>query len=125
MSQITPSLTVNDEQAKFIIESGYNVQICDRHGKHLGFLTRGFNEEDIDVAKSRMNSDGPWYTTNEVLAHLKSLECGTPENEPASIEEGFDLTEEDIAIAKMAMKSDGPRYTTKEVLDYLRSLEKE
>ena len=29
---------------------------------------------DIRVAKDRLASPGPWYTTAEVLAHLQSLE---------------------------------------------------
>jgi len=33
-----------------------------------------FTDEDIAIAKDRLASDGPRYTTQEVLEHLQSLE---------------------------------------------------
>ena len=67
-------ITVDDEQAKIIRESTENIEIRDRNGKHLGFATAGFTDEDIAIAKERMASDAPRYTTQQVLEYLRSLE---------------------------------------------------
>lgn len=67
-------IIVDDEQAKLIRESAENVEIRDRNGKHLGYVTHGWTEEDIASAKAQLNSDEPRYTTKEVLEHLESLE---------------------------------------------------
>lgn len=67
-------IIVDDEQAKLISESSDCIEIRDRNGRHLGFVTQGFSEEDITIAKERMLSDEPRYSTKEVLDHLQSLE---------------------------------------------------
>lgn len=67
-------IIVDDEQAKLIREAAENVEIRDRNGKHLGYVTNGWTEEDIAIAKERLASDEPRYTTREVLDHLESLE---------------------------------------------------
>ena len=69
-----PHIIVDDEQAKIISESAESIEIRDRSGKHLGYVAHGFTDEDIAIAKERMASDEPRYTTQEVLDHLQSLE---------------------------------------------------
>ncbi len=69
-----PHIVVNDEQAKIISESAVSIEIRDRSGKHLGYVAHGFTDEDVAIAKQRMASDEPRYTTQEVLDHIQSLE---------------------------------------------------
>lgn len=70
MSQII----VDDEQARLIAQSKEPVQIRDRSGRVLGYVSHGFTEEDIAIAKERAASDEPRYTTQEVLNYLRSLD---------------------------------------------------
>ena len=67
-------IVVDDEQAKVICEATDRVEIRDPRGKHLGFVAHGISDEDIAVAKQRMASNEPRYTTQEVLEHLRTLE---------------------------------------------------
>lgn len=69
-----PHIVVNEDQARIISESSESIEIRDRSGKHLGYVAHGFNDEDIVIAKQRMASDEPRYTTQQVLDHLESLE---------------------------------------------------
>jgi hypothetical protein len=67
-------IVVDDQQAKLISEATENVEIRDPRGKHLGYVAHGFTDEDIAIAKERLASDEPRYTTQKVLDHLRSLE---------------------------------------------------
>lgn len=67
-------IVVSDQQAKLIAEATEGVEIREQRGGHLGYVAHGFTEEDISIAKRRMASDEPRYTTREVLAHLASLD---------------------------------------------------
>jgi hypothetical protein len=67
-----PHIVVDDEQAKLISESVEGVEIRDRSGRHLGYVAQGFTEEDIRLAKQRMESDEPRYTTQQVLKHIQA-----------------------------------------------------
>lgn len=67
-------ITVSDEQAKLIEESGEHIEIRDRNGRHLGYVAHDFTEEEIAEARRRANTPGPRYTTSQVLEHLRSLE---------------------------------------------------
>jgi len=51
-----------------------HAEIRDRSGKYLGYVAHGFNDEDISIAKQRLASDEPRYTTRQVLDHIQSLE---------------------------------------------------
>ena len=62
-----PQIIVNEEQAKIISESPECIETRDQSSKHLGYVTPGFSEADIAIAKQRMASDQPRYTTREVL----------------------------------------------------------
>jgi hypothetical protein len=66
-------IVVDDQQAKLISEAKDGVEIRDPRGRHLGYVARGFTDEDIAVAKERLASDEPRYTTREVLEHLQSM----------------------------------------------------
>ena len=67
-------ITVDDEQAKIISESPERIEIRDKNGNRLGYVAHEITEEDIAIAKERMVSDEPRYTTEEVLEHIRSLE---------------------------------------------------
>lgn len=69
-----PHIVVDDQQAKVIFEANESVEIRDHRGKHLGYVAHGFTDEDIAVARQRMVSNEPRYTTHQVLEHLRSLE---------------------------------------------------
>ena len=76
-------IVVNDEQARMILESKTPVVIRDRRGRQLGEVVRvsngcgdasGPTPDKIAELEKRLDSAGPWYTTEDVLAHLRSLE---------------------------------------------------
>ena len=67
-------IVVDDQQAKLISEATESVEIRDARGRHLGYVAHGFSDEDIAIAKDRLASDEPRYTTREVLDHLQFLE---------------------------------------------------
>jgi hypothetical protein len=67
-------IVVSDQQAKLIAEAAESVEIRDARGGHLGYVAREFTEEDIAVAKQRIASVEPRYTTREVLDYLGSLD---------------------------------------------------
>ncbi len=69
-----PHIVVDDQQAKIIAEAAQTVEIRDQKGNRLGYIAHAFTDEDIAVAKRRLQSDEPRFTTREVLSHLRSLE---------------------------------------------------
>lgn len=70
-----PHIVVDDEQARIISESTEDVEIRDRTGRRLGAISRGFTPEQIAEAERRADSDGPWFTTEQVLERLRSLDA--------------------------------------------------
>jgi hypothetical protein len=71
---MVPHIVVDDREAKIISDATQSVEIRDRRGNHLGYVAHRFTDEDIAVAKRRLQSDEPRFTTQEVLDHLRSLE---------------------------------------------------
>ena len=80
---MTIELVVDDEQARLIVESGAPIAIRDQRGRVLGRFVRESSEEHqsriwsaerIQELEQRLDSDGPWYSTPEVLDHLRTLE---------------------------------------------------
>jgi len=69
-----PHIVLNEEQAKVVATALQPVQVQDAKGNHLGTIPPIWTEEDIAEAKRALESKGPWYTTEQVLAHLRSLE---------------------------------------------------
>ncbi|MEX2142832.1 MAG: hypothetical protein WD894_26485 [Pirellulales bacterium] len=69
-----PHIVVDDQQARLITESSSNLEIRDQHGRRLGYVAHGFSDQDIALAKTRLASDEPRLTTQQVLDHLRSLE---------------------------------------------------
>ena len=50
------------------------IEFVDPTGNRLGTLVRPPSAEDIRQAKQRLAGDAHRYTTDEVVAHLRSLE---------------------------------------------------
>jgi hypothetical protein len=69
-----PYITMSEEQAKLIANGHHGIEICDPSGRVLGYIDPPVPPEEIEIAKARMNWPGPWYTTEQVLAHLDSLD---------------------------------------------------
>jgi hypothetical protein len=67
-------IILNDEQAQLFAAADDSVELRDARGRLLGLASRGPTEEEIAEARRRLASDGPWFTTQEVLDHLRSLE---------------------------------------------------
>jgi len=68
-------IVVDAEQAKRISDAQGTVEIIGPDGQHLGYVRqRFFTPEEVREAVQRADDGGPWYTTEEVLAHLRSLE---------------------------------------------------
>ena len=80
MSQIT----LTPEQAGILSQGSYPIAIRHPDGTTVAYLTRSgnlysgdgpdFSPDEIAAAEKSLQSDGPWYSTQEVLEHLRSLE---------------------------------------------------
>jgi hypothetical protein len=66
-------IVVDDFQAEIICRAPQSIEIRDRQGRCLGYVAHGFTDEDITIAKQRMQSSERRYSTEEVLHHLESL----------------------------------------------------
>lgn len=69
-------IVLNDEQAKAVQAANGALEVRDSHGNLLGYVSPPVSSAEIDEAIKRLHSDGPWYTTQQVLDRLKSLEQG-------------------------------------------------
>ena len=67
-------IILNKEQVQALQGATDGVQFRDAEGNLLGYIARPFTSERIADAKRRAESDGPWYTTEQVLKHLASLD---------------------------------------------------
>ena len=66
-------LFVDDDQAQLIRESSEPIVIVDRTGSRIGILDRDWTPEELAEAERLAHSDGPWTTTQEVVASFRSL----------------------------------------------------
>ena len=66
-------IVLTEEQARVVAAATKPVPVCDGAGKVLGYLGPVWSEKDIEEAKKTLAADGPWYTTDQVLEHLRSL----------------------------------------------------
>src|SRR5262249_39207389 len=68
-------IVLNDEQMQVVTEAQQQVEVRDNQGNVVGYIQfRGFTSADLADAKRRLASDEPRYSTEQVLAYLKSLE---------------------------------------------------
>ena len=64
------SIVVDDDQARAIADCAEFVEIRNREGRILGYVTHGFTADEVAVAQQRHRSEQPRFTTQEVLSHL-------------------------------------------------------
>jgi hypothetical protein len=77
-------IILTTEQASILASAEGLVAIRRPDGSFIGWVSPGtnfilpnacpFSPEEIAEAKARAESPGPWFTTAEVLEHLRSLE---------------------------------------------------
>lgn len=68
-------LILDDNQAKLVRHSAEPVELIDQTGNRIGILPRPdeWTPQELAETERLADSDGPWYTTAEVLDHLKTL----------------------------------------------------
>lgn len=71
-----PHIVVDSAQAETIVKFGRQVQVRDPRGKIVGFIDPAPSDEEMALAKARLAAgpNGPTYTTQEVIDHLRSLD---------------------------------------------------
>ena len=69
-------IVLSDDQARAVQAAAGVVEVRDGRGNLLGYVSPPPSDAEITAARRRLESDGPWYTTREVMDHLKSLEQG-------------------------------------------------
>jgi hypothetical protein len=67
-------VVATSDQAKLFAESNECIEMVDANGKLLGTVVRPPSDEDIRIAKLRIAEGGKRHSTDEVVAHLRSLE---------------------------------------------------
>jgi len=67
-------IILTDDQVSVLQIAAGTVEVRDQRGALLGYLSRPSSDAEIAEASRRLKSDGPWYTSQEVLGHLDSLE---------------------------------------------------
>jgi hypothetical protein len=67
-------IILSAEQAQAVIAASDAVELRDDQGLLLGYVARPASKGEVAEAKRRLESDGPWHTTEHVLKHLNSLE---------------------------------------------------
>jgi hypothetical protein len=70
-----PYIIVDRQQASVIRNARRSVQVRDPEGRLIAFIEPAPTEEEIARAMARRNLDEPEYSTAEVRAHLRSLDC--------------------------------------------------
>jgi len=69
-------IILSADQVQVVVGASEAVELRDDQGKLLGYVARPSSDTEVTEAKRRLESDGPWHTTEEVLKHLDSLEQG-------------------------------------------------
>ena len=68
-------LVLNDEQMKVLAQAQKQVEVRDNSGHLVGYLQFvGFTPAEIEEAKRRAASPGPWFTGKQVQARLQALQ---------------------------------------------------
>jgi hypothetical protein len=77
-------IVLTSEQAAILSGADSPVLLCGPDGKTMGFVARAgkhlrmgevlFTPDEIAEAERGLDSEGPWYTTKEVLDSLRELE---------------------------------------------------
>jgi hypothetical protein len=67
-------IILTDQQAAALLASDGQVRLCDADGKTVGLAQLVFTAAQLAEIRRRAREAGVWYTTEEVLAHLESLD---------------------------------------------------
>ena len=67
-------IVATPDQVKLFAEARDSVEIIDANGNRIGYFAKPFSDDDIRLARDRLASDEPRYTTEQVLEHLRELE---------------------------------------------------
>ncbi|HVA46817.1 MAG TPA: hypothetical protein VNH11_10670 [Pirellulales bacterium] len=73
MNYFTHSV-VDDQEAALIKKAAKMVQVVDKEGNLVGYVTPAPIDEELEKWRQRLTVDEPTFTTEEVLNHLRSLE---------------------------------------------------
>ncbi|HEV3004787.1 MAG TPA: hypothetical protein VGX78_10015 [Pirellulales bacterium] len=70
-------IVVDEQQAALIARADQSLQVLDPRGKLIAFVRPISHDENeqIAIAKARLESNEPCFTTQEVLDHLRSLDA--------------------------------------------------
>ncbi len=70
-----PQIILNAEQAKTVASALDPIEVRDEKGAYLGTLAPIWTREEIARAKQiAADPNTKWYSFDEVMAHLRSLE---------------------------------------------------
>ena len=69
-------IILSADQVRVVVGASETVEVRDDQGTLLGYVVRPPGNSEVIEAKRRLESDGPWHTTEQVLKHLDSLEQG-------------------------------------------------
>jgi hypothetical protein len=67
-------IILTPEQAKLVATARKPVQVCDPEGNVLAQIDPVWTDDDLAEAEKALTTNQVWYTTEQVLAHLQSLE---------------------------------------------------
>ena len=69
-------VVLNDQQLQVVTSTSERVEVRDLHGNVIGHILKTpiAEQEYLAEVRRRMANPKPGYTTEQVLAHLKSLE---------------------------------------------------
>jgi hypothetical protein len=67
---------LDDDQVRSVREATGRVAVRDRNGNLVAYFAKQpmATPEEIAIAKERMQSTGPWHTTEQVIERLMSLD---------------------------------------------------
>ena len=68
-------IVVSDDQARIICHAKGRVEIRDGNGNCLGYVAHGFDDKDVAIARDRLASDQPRYTTTQVIEHVEARDA--------------------------------------------------
>jgi len=81
-------IILTPEQAAVLASTTETIAVCRPDGTVAAFISRKsrfvipevcpFTAEEIAAAEQESESSGPWYSTQEVLDHLRSLDSPRP-----------------------------------------------
>lgn len=66
-------IVLDEKQAESLANAREAIQLSDETGHLLGIASPTPQATDVEEAQGRLDSEGPWLTTEQVRKHLDSL----------------------------------------------------